>query len=195
MGALDIIMIVVDILLLGQRMKNVYHAAPAGAVIDDEGIDDLMSWLVSAYAEILPIMADNLNMQSITIRNISDDGDLGVHDWAGAATGSATGEILPLGVAGLVTFPTQTIGSRGRKFIPGFTETSMGDSAFVAGAVTDMAQYGVQVATPFVGDVSGVVWQPGVVDASGGFFRPFNGEVLTTSIPAYQRRRKQGVGE
>lgn len=194
MGALDIILVIAEFLLAGQRIMNVFHAVPAGPIIDDEGIEDLEVWLVDAYTELVSLLANDLTFSSLTLRNLTDDIDLGTHSWPDLSTGSNTAEFLPLGVAGLVTYPTQIIGSRGRKFIGGLCENGVADGNLNGATVTALNAFGLVTCTPFIGSASGETWAPGVVTQAGAF-RPFNGEVLVSSVPAYQRRRKQGVGE
>lgn len=192
-GALDIIQVIVEAAILGQRILSVYEFVSTQNILDEDAKEDLRTHLQdTVYPTILPSLADELEMQSLYFKNLTDNLDLGQLAWTGDQP-TSTGEPLPLGVAGLIVAPTALPKTRGRKFIAGVTEGSCNGSLWDSSLVTAMTNFGAAYISAFLGASNDDPWQPGVSDKNG-VFRPFI-EALVTNIPAYQRRRKQGVGE
>ena len=101
--------------------------------------------------------------------------------------------MLPQGVAGLVKFYTGVGRYRGRKYVPGLTTLRVGsDGTFTSGLATDLAFWGLEVDDPVVS--GGVSFTPGVFNTAAERFTRFSGTVESSPIPAYQRRRREGVG-
>lgn len=193
-SAFDIIQVVTEFLWLGETVLNVWHALSPSAVSDSDVVDDLTEGMDDMYTLINGALDNNFEYVQITLKNITANEDLLSHAWPVLTTGGA-GDLssLPLGVAGLITFPTAIPGVRGRKFLAGFTENGLADSLFVSGVTDVLADMGAFAVTGFVGAASSEAWAFGVPDQTGAF-RDFTGAVVK-NIPSYQRRRKQGVGE
>lgn len=193
-SALDVIQVIAEMAILGQRVLNVYELLSPSAVSDVDLVDDISQYLEeSVYEVINPAIPDNLTYESIYFKNLTTNTDIGQFDWPLLTVGGSAGEVLPLGVAALITFPTAQPKVRGRKFFPPFAETNLVDALWNTATVDLLSTVAGAIAGGFLGPISGDPWAFGVLN-SAGTFRPFI-EGLTTNIPAYQRRRKQGVGE
>lgn len=192
-SALDIIQVVVEGALLAQRIMSVYQFVSADAVTDSQVIGDLTDRVQSdMYGTLTATLADNYVISNMEFKNLTTNTLMDVVTWTGDAF-MAVGELLPLGIAGLVTANTGTPKVRGRKFIPAITENSCTDSLWTGATVTALTNFAAMYIGAFIGVESAAPWAPGV-RSSSGIFRPFT-EALVSNIPAYQRRRKQGVGE
>lgn len=192
-GALDIIRVIAEMAYVGQQILNVYHVISPSPTADSLLIDDVAAWLDEAYGYVNAFQDNGYGYSSIRVLNLSDDSEIGVVDWPGLVGGSVSGATgLPSGVAALITQPTSTLGSRGRKFIAGISETYQSDSLWDPTFLTGLADMAAVISAPFIGLSSGNSWAPCVV-STGLIPRPITGYQVT-NIPAYQRRRREGVG-
>lgn len=105
------------------------------------------------------------------------------------------GDPLPSGVAALLFAATDQSKVRGRKFVPGLSELAQTASLWVVGVGAALYNSALAWILPFQsGETAGTsYWLPCVVNKSGVPV-PFNGTFRVSTIPAYQRRRKEGVG-
>lgn len=188
----DIIQVTCQMLLAGQTMLNVYHAVVKEPTSDSDVVDDLIPEVDSVQAEVAGVTANDLAYTFISLKNISTAVDLGIHAWQTLTTGGGGAEYLPLGVAGLVTLPTELLKTRGRKFYPGLTETDQADSLFDVDVTSALIGVGALLIVPWFGTQSGNEYEWGVPNRLGAF-SPFVAHSVQ-NIPSYQRRRKQGVG-
>lgn len=188
----DILQVVANMSLFGQQVLNVYHVASTGAHDDEDAVGDILVALSDLYLNIDEDLVDDLSFVSVVIKNITADADLGEFDWNDLTTGGQTGDALPTGVAGLITMPTARLKTRGRKFFPGFAEVNTTNGLFAGDAITDLTAAAAYLSSTFLGDFSGDPYAWGVV-GSDSLFWPFLSAIVS-NIPAYQRRRKQGVG-
>lgn len=192
-SALDVFQVIVEGALLAQRILSVYQFILADTTPDADVVEDLSERMTDLYpTTLLATMADNYVLESLYIKNLTQNEDLGQVSWPGDQP-SGTGELLPLGIAALITAPTALPGTRGRKFLPAMVEGNCTDSLWTSGLMTVLNAFGVAYISGFIGGTSGSAYAPGVLDKNGAF-RGFI-EALTTNVPAYQRRRKQGAGE
>jgi len=192
-GALEVIQVVAEFIYLGQQIMNVYHAVSPSATADNEVVEDLTIKIDEAMTELQAELDGSLAGVSLRVINLSDNAELDLVSWptfVGGAVGGAVG--LPPGVAALVTFPTAALGVRGRKFICGASEAQNSDGVWEASFIASLESYASMIANPFPGDSSLNIWQFGTYNPTTGF-NPFTGWQVG-NVPAYQRRRKQGVG-
>lgn len=112
-------------------------------------------------------------------------------------TGTNLNEMLPHGDAALVKLFTEVGRRQGRKFIPGYTEEAQDEGSLLGVAVTRLISF----AGAFNNDVvsGGITLSPGNfnVEPASPLFETFAEWSNTSSIStivAYQRRRKAGVG-
>lgn len=192
-GALEIIQVIAEMALAGQQILNIYHAISSSAVDDDDLMIDLGRGLEQVYDQFLANLANDLTFVSLKFNNVSDETFIGEGTWPTFTAGGSSGQFLPLGVAGLITLPTSQPKVRGRKFFAGFTEGDITDGVWDSSLTNALVDAGAILVDPFAGFESGEPWAFGVVNQSGVFkdFISFG----VSNIPAYQRRRKQGVGD
>lgn len=190
MDALDLIQIVVKGILLGQEVLNIYHAVSPNSILDSDAVADLFEQLEIAHNHLLVQQSTAMVYESMTFWNKTQDELMSIESTSMA--GTYNNDPLPPGVAALVTFPTLVSKVRGRKFIPGFGEGNTTDGLFASSTLTDMSEYGAIIAAPFIGASSALPWEFGV-PLTGGGFANFS-SYIARNVPAYQRRRKQGVG-
>ena len=188
----DILNVVAKFTLLGQTVMNVYDLFVGEDAANSELLEDVEAWLSEAYNNLAVSFVTGFEPLTIKVTNVTTDTDLGETNFLDFTGGENVGDPLPPGVALLVTFPTNTLRSRGRKFLPGLAEVQTADGLFSGSVLTQAALYAVDIASPFLGASSGSALIAGVRTAAG-LFRAFNGGSVST-VPAYQRRRKQGVG-
>jgi len=110
-------------------------------------------------------------------------------------TPGSIGDPLPSGVAALIEAYTDTSRVQGKKYFVGLSETGQTAGLWVVGVLSAMLQSAVEWSTSFAGIVDPTGrWYPGVWSLKKGDFRVFVAHVSTKDVPAYQRRRKAGVG-
>ncbi len=183
----------------GNVAQNVFNAVVTGGSppYDDEDItDDAEDWLDDMYANLTTVMSDEIDGNSVIVYEYDsgdDDWDeVGHNTWAFDPT--AATEQLPRGSAGLVRLWTTDADVQGRKFIPGLVEANLVDGLYDAGLITDLLDFALDWLTPFVGAASGATFTPGIWSVVGTVFKAAVDHYATSTIPAYQRRRKRGVG-
>lgn len=102
---------------------------------------------------------------------------------------------LPSGVAALVTAYTPVSKVIGKKYFPGLSENGQTAGLWVGSVLAAMLQSGLAWIAPFNLDPSSEGrFYPGVWSLKQALFVAFAPALSTRDIPAYQRRRKQGVG-
>jgi hypothetical protein len=112
-----------------------------------------------------------------------------------AFTPGSIGDPLPSGVAGLMTAYTDTSKVMGKKYLPGLSETGQTAGLWIANVLSAMLQSGIVWITGFASLNDPLTyWYPGVYSAKTLGFKLFTSAVAVRDVPAYQRRRKQGVG-
>lgn len=196
----DIVKIVATILWDdGNVMQNVFNAVLTGAGgpwAEADVIDDAGSWLTAMYTNITTLVSDTTQGSSVegyVYDPIDDDWDeFDTDNWTWAPT-NATGE-LPRGAAALLNGKTTDPDVSGKKYIGGMAEGALGDGLWSAGTISDLVDWGADWLIPFVGTASGADWTPGIWSPTRTVFLPSNLVAVIPTIPAYQRRRKRGVG-
>jgi hypothetical protein len=108
---------------------------------------------------------------------------------------ASIGDPLPSGVAALIRAKTYVSKVEGKKYLPGLSELSQTAGLWVAGVLSDLALVAVQWISGF-DDLSDSTshWYPGVWSLKTLDFQSFAPDAVIPDVPAYQRRRKQGVG-
>lgn len=183
----------------GNINQNVFNCVVtgAGAPWDESDIvDDMEDWLDDMYANLTSTLSDELDGNSVTVYEWdsvdSDWDEVGSQAWVWNPTN--TGEQLPRGVAGLINLWTSDPDVQGKKYIPGFTEGNITDGLFNAGVLTTLLAFALDWYTPFVGATSGGTFTPGIWSVASSVFKAAVDHYATSTIPAYQRRRKRNVG-
>lgn len=196
----DILRVVASMLWTdGNVNQNVYNAVitGGGSPFDDADIvDDAEAWLDAMYANLTGQISELIDGNEVIVYkydSIDDDWDeVGSQAWTWNPTNA--GDQLPRGVAGLVRLWTSDADVQGKKYIPGTTEGNLTDGLFTAPMISAMLDFAADWGTAFVGGVSGATFTPGVWSVAGTVFKAAVDHVATSTIPAYQRRRKRNVG-
>ena len=183
----------------GNIAQNVYAVkiGTGGGPFDVlDVVDDMEDWLDDMYANLTVNVSNALDGSELRVYvydAVDDDYDeigSGVWGW----NPSNAGEWLPLGVAALVNAKTTDADVSGKKYIAGMGVSEILQSKWDAAALAALVLYGVDWTTDFVGATSGANFEPGIWSPTRTAFIPFSGTEVIPTFPAYQRRRKQGVG-
>jgi hypothetical protein len=183
----------------GNINQNVFNAVATGggAPFDDEDvIDDMVDWLDAMYLNLVGQTSQNLDGNSCTVYKydaIDDDWDeVGSDSWSWTPSGA--GDELPRAVAPHVRIWTTDPDVQGGKYLPAPTEAILTNGLWTAGAITNLLGFAADWIAPFVGSASGATFTPGVWSVVGTVFKAALDHYATSTIPAYQRRRKRNVG-
>lgn len=196
----DILRIVASFLWTdGNVNQNIFNAVLTGGGSpwdDSDVVDDAEAWLDDMYANLANRMSDQIDGNEVLVYkydSVHNDWDeVGSQSWTYDPT-VAAGQ-LPRGVAGLVRLWTTDPDVQGKKFIPGITEDGITDGLFGSSVITNLLAFALDWYTPFVGATSGATWTPGIWSVAGTVFKAATDHYATSTIPAYQRRRKRNVG-
>lgn len=183
----------------GNVNQNVYNCRPSGAsppYSDSDVADDMEDWLDNLYANLTGNLSDQLNGNSVTVYKWDSGGldwdEVFSQSWVWTPTN--VGDQLPRGVAGLVNLWTDDPDVQGKKYIPGITEAVIEDGLLSAGIIVSLLAFGADWLTPFVGAATGATFTPGVWSVANLVFEAAVDHIATSTILAYQRRRKRNVG-
>jgi hypothetical protein len=196
----DILKIVATAVWLdGNLNQNVFNAVVTGAGgpwDNDDIVADAVSWMGTVYGNLTAAMSDELDGSQVQVYEY-DDGD---DDWDEVGSSawvwnpSNVDEQLPRGVAALINAKTTNADVSGKKYLGGNVEGNVDDGLWAGAYITDIEAWADDWITGFVGGTSGADWLPGVWSPTKTNFFYFVGSTIVPTIPAYQRRRKQGVG-
>ena len=183
----------------GNVVQNVFNAkvSGGGSPWDDQDIvDDAEAWLDNMYLNFTTFMSDHLDGNEVIVYKWDIPGqdwdEVGSQAWT--YDPSNADEQLPRGVAGLVRLWTVDPDVQGKKYIPGFVESNLNDGLFDSGAIVKLLAFAADWYLPFTGGTSGATWSPGIWSVVGTVFKLAVDHLATSTIPAYQRRRKRNVG-
>lgn len=183
----------------GNINQNVFNAVitGAGAPWDAQDVvDDAEDWLDNMYANLVGVMSDEIDGNEVVVYEydaVDDDWDeVGSQSWTFNPT--STPDELPRGVAGLVRLWSTDPDVQGKKYIPALTEGSVDEGLISASVVTQLLAFAADWYTPFVGSTTGGTFTPGIWSVAQTVFKAGIDHVATSTIAAYQRRRKRNVG-
>lgn len=170
-------------------------ASPLDAVLL---VDDFVLWGTLQMDLLQTALSNTITLATIDVYERVG----GVEELLGSRfmgrPGTGTSDPLPTGIAGLAT--AQVDGSKGvaKKFIPGLVEALTANGQWIPGAEAAILLVGLMWF--FTQDASRVpgmlgVYKPITIKADRvPEERKIENNVRVSSIPAYQRRRKAGVG-
>ncbi len=196
----DILRIVAVLSYLdGDIIMNVFNAliGSGGGPFDPQDIvDDAVDWMDAVYLNVVADMSNNVNGSEIRVYvydAAEDDWDeVGIDPFTFDPTQIA--DNTAKGVAGLINAKTTNADVSGKKYLGAVTEDATADGVLNAPYIAALAAFGADWLTDFTGAVSGAAWEPGVWSPTRLEILPFSGTIIIPSEPAYQRRRKSGVG-
>lgn len=179
------------------QVLNVFYWEYSGSDRGDPGfIDDMETWLEDQWHAAWDTIA-SIDYTIVDMRfDIVTVAGLLVHHIGTAVSGLAgaiTGEPVASGVCGYLQADTDTPKVRGRKFIPGFATQELINSEWTAAAGIALLNLVAEWLTP-VEIAGGGDLTPGVLASVIPAFTPFKLTGVSSTIPAYQRRRKKGAG-
>jgi hypothetical protein len=196
----DILRVVASLLWTdGEINQNVYNcvvSGGAGPYSDEDVGDDMIDWCENLYANMVGKMSDEIDGNSVTVYKW----DSGNEDWDEVTSNAwvfdpnAGTDQLPRAVSALVQLWTEDPDVQGKKYLPGNTEANAENGLWVAGMITSLLGFGADWLTPFVGAGAGATYTPGVWSVVQQAFLAAVDHFSTSTIPAYQRRRKNNVG-
>lgn len=180
-------------------MQNVFNAVVTGSggpFDDADVVSDLNDWLDDMYGNIsvyLPAALDPSESIMYLYDSVDDDWDEIGSD---VPTFTSTGALaqLPRGVATLINAKTSDPDVNGKKYIPGPTEGEWDGSTWGSPYLTALAAFALDWYTAFVGSASGATFTPSIWSPTRTNAYVLSGTFVIPTIPAYQRRRKPGVG-
>lgn len=176
---------------------NIFHVVmdSVGDVSEANVLADLRDYVEDMYANLEGYYssADGLDELEAWVWNET----LARWDSIGAVDGTWTGtqgssSRLPVGVAPLIQASTTDAHARGRKYLIPMLETALEGGTWETAVLTALAAAAADWITTYIGNYA--EWAPGVWQEATEAFKQFSGTATVNSVPAYQRRRKPGVG-
>lgn len=183
----------------GNVVQNVYNAVISSGTppYDEQDVlDDCETRLDDLYANITTLISNNLDGNEVKVYEYDasqgDWDEVGTQSWSWL--GTAADEYLPRAVAALLKINTIDPDVIGKKYIAGLEENQINDGLWESTAITALLNFAVEWLTGWTGSASGATYTSGVWSVKGTVFEPAGLSASTTTIPAYQRRRKRNVG-
>ena len=183
----------------GNIIQNVFNAVVTGAGAPWDEADivlDAISWAEDLFFNLTGGTTNHLDGSQVQVYEFDPQDQ----DWDEVGSGAftwnptGTGEQLPRGVAALINLRTLDPDVSGKKYVGGMVETNLDDGLWSSTILADLLSFAVDWYAGFVGTDSGADWLPGVWSPKGTVFKTALPQVTIPAIPAYQRRRKRGVG-
>lgn len=183
----------------GDIAQNVFTSVITGSggpFDESDVVDDMLDWVEAMYLNIVDRVSDELDGSEVRVYvydSVDEDYDeVGSAVWTFNPTD--VNSQSPRGVAGLLNCKTSDPDVNGKKYLPGSTEAGVDEGLWSTAELVDYAAFAVDWVTGFVGATSGASFFPGVWSPTNLAYYSMSGTVIIPTIPAYQRRRKQGVG-
>lgn len=194
----DVIKMTLEYLYPGAGVAmNVFHYAYLGADLTDSvAVAALVDWVETEWAPTwVDIASTTATLANAVFEVVNVDGDILVNLGTEILDidGTVAGEVMPAAVSAYIAANTATPGVRGSKYVPGISETMADNGVFNATALAQIAFLLLDYLDT-VNVSAGNNFFPVVRSTKlAGFPRLLTAGTLNT-LPAYQRRRKQGVG-
>lgn len=183
----------------GNLMQSIFSlliSGGGGPWDEDDVIDDLLAWIGVLYGNFGGMISDEVDGSQIQVYQydpIGDDFDeVGSDAWV-FDPNEAT-EQLPRGSAMLIGGRTVDPDVLGKKYIGGLCEGGLADGLYSSAELIGGVGFAEDWVAPFVGGTSSADYAPGVWSVKQNDHVSFRDAYYVSAIPAYQRRRKRGVG-
>lgn len=179
------------------EMLNIFHHVVADAATTDALVLEAIElWINADWGpDWADQAADQAELTDIQVDVVNNDGT--VARSVGVAliglAGTQGSSVLPAAASAYILLKTILPKIRGIKYIPAWSEDAQNDGEWDALALVNMAQLLLHYAAP-IPVTGGASLTSGVLSTSLTAFQPFIGTGQIESLPAYQRRRKRGVG-
>lgn len=141
--------------------------------------------IAAGVAELTNVDVEVVNTAGEVVRNIAN---VLVNRMGGGGQ-----EVMPAGVAGYIAGYTDIPKATGKKYVPGIAEAMVTDGQFTTAGQAAL----LGLAAAYIADVAGggsAILIAGLLSKKLEQFVPFTAVYAYNSLPAYQRRRKAGVG-
>lgn len=190
----DVLRVTARFRMFDEDVQNVFHLQSnnTGSVADATADAAIVTWLDDAYNNLSAEISDELERVDIVIQNLTEGTPARFSMWDTYPTPSDTNTPLPLQVSALVTFPSNTVKSIGRKFVAGFTEADNVDPGVPDSSI-------ISVLSTWATDIlSAITLGTGLLEAgnfnynTSTFAKWLFAQIAT--FWATQRRRRAGVG-
>lgn len=167
----------------------VVTAPPVGGDEDLSFMIDAADWLDQAYTPLAGDYASTVTFVEVRGYDVTADAPLPAVGWPNLTVGEATAEVNALGVAALVLFRTAAARVIGRKFIGPVLVNAIDETLIISSVITHLVSFGIVIG-------AGIHNGPNDTQATFGIMDKFAAlhtvtDIIASSIPAYQRRRKQ----
>lgn len=163
---------------------------------EDDALDDIHTYVDLILTEWGSLAADSVESSLIQVYEydaIDEDWDeVGVR--VPTIDGGVASDMLPHGVAAFCQARSLDPDVSGSKYWPGLTEVSQTEGRWTSGVVLGIADIAAAWVAGDIGAETGALITAGVWSVVEANFHPFNGVIVVNALPAYQRRRKPGVG-
>jgi hypothetical protein len=149
------------------EVMNVWHVK---ADFDTEQSEEdvynaINAWIDDIYDNIDQYISTGMSFDTIEVINLTQENTLGEDAWDTLTAGTAASNTLPRQTQALVRFITSTLGSQGRKYIPGFCEDeNLGSGSLSSAAQTALAAFAAEALSYAVISVGNYIipgnWNP-----------------------------------
>lgn len=190
----DVVRVTARFKMYEEDVQNVYHVIGVdGSTIQDSVFDEgVVIWLESIYNLLNGDISDEFARLDIVVQNITQTTPARFLQWLTYPTPTDTNTPLPLQCTGLISFPSDTVKSIGRKFIGGWTEADNDDPGVpTSGALSALADIAAEIVPGF--EVVGLSLRPGNWNDNTSHFAQW-AFATVAGFWATQRRRRAGVG-
>ena len=175
-------------------VNNVYQVQliDGGPLTLNEVGEGLADWFEVLYDYVKLFCNALVTWQGISAQHLNGNCVTGLHTFTSPIVGSLTNDVVPPGVAALMSFQTGIARVVGRKYFGVLDESVIGATGGLTGTFTaQAANIGAHLTQDTL--VSGLTWQAGHFSPKTLEWQPFTGYTYSTN-PAYQRRRRVGSG-
>lgn len=183
----------------GNLVQNIFNAVVTGggAPWDPEDIvADALTWADDMYANLTTFITNEMDGSQVQVYEYDPVDD----DWDEVGSESFTwnpsqvGEFLPRGVAALLNVKSTDPDVSGKKYMAGICDTHLEEGLWTSTVLAGLLAFGIDWYTGFTGGTSGATWTPGIWSVVGTVLKAMVSTLIIPTIPAYQRRRKRGIG-
>lgn len=178
-----------------QIAENVFHVKILVTGTDAEVKDACVNYLDDIFANVAGIQSTSVQALDVLFRNITAGTPTETLAWDDYVGGTSTSAAqLPPAVSGLVTATTAVAKAVGRKYIAGIVADGWGGAGWEGIVLTVLAALALDWISDYADVISDVELHP-VLRRSGAAAPIDFTEALVRSEAAYQRRRREGVGD
>lgn len=176
---------------------NVFHWVLDGGSISDAAlVAAIDTWATTTWGEPWADLANaGCTLLRVELKKVTAFGVVvaGLGTATIAQVGDATNQVMPAAVSGYLQTDLAGTTRKGRKFVPGLDEDNITNGILTApalGLLVDLLEaWQTRIAVDGSNDLI-----PCILSLATGTVRITTFDGFVTDVPAYQRRRKPGVG-